>query len=1249
MKVLGLDIGSASIGWAVIEINDLLNSDIDILGMGIRVIQYNGTEASGFSEGTGKTKCSERTRSRQMRRQLDRWQLHREQLKELLFKYGFMQPEGKFEALSPLEVWKLRADAANPDCKLSLEEIARVLLHINHRRGYKHSKKDLSDSKETKHVAKINSRYKTIREKEQTVGQYFYQLLKESEVISSKGKKHVTYRVKEEVFPRIAYEEEVEKILNVQAVHYPNVLTDKVKDNLFNVIFYQRPLKSCKHLVSLCEFEKRSYKNVNGVEVFNGPRVSPNSSPLAQVCRIYEAINNIKLTNYRREKSKSIIQPSLFEDNEMISDLRKYSQEFIINDKEREEIFKFMNSHEKIKFSDLLKKLKLSESDGFKGDELITNGINGNSTYVKIAKALKNLPKAKQEKLLRFNLEFESKKDDVLVNVETREVLEVVSEEYLHEPLYKLWHTLYSIDDREELFECLRKKFGIEDQETLDNLFAIDFVKDGYANKSAKFMRKILPHLMKGRKYSEACEAIGVNHSRSITTEENDARELVGHIPQLKSGELRQPIVERVLNQTISLANAIKDRYGDIDEVRIELARELKQSKEERKKSSAALKDRKRKNEDIEKEIVKYGFAPTRRRIRKMRLLEESGNKCFYCGTPITPTQVLSGDGMEREHIIPISRYFDDSYANNVCSCRKCNNDKGNKTAYEYMSGKSESEFNSYKERVIDLFNSKTISKRKRDYLMMDGDEIPQDFINRNLNETQYISRKAMELLKKGFRNVYASSGAVTDFFRHAWGYDNILHDLNLTRYKDAGLTEEIENERNGQRSDRIKDWTKRLDHRHHAVDALTIALTRQGYIQRLNTLNTLYISNSQNIKYQAEKRNLEKWAAEQPHISVDEAKRRVDEISVSFKCGKKLTTPGRRYKDKNGVEHRTLVPRGSLHNDNVYGKILLPDGAKNLEYALKNPSLICNVQIREKIEELLSKHEGNVKAIEAYLEGNPIIIRGKNIEMVNCFKEEIVANYPISSIKRKDLDDDRIIDSHIKKVIEARFDEVGNDKEFERSLAERPIYSDPDCTNVIRTVRRKPKVPRSLVITQKDNDNNAIGFSRTDNNHHLALYCKADGEIEAKTASFWNCVKRKRYGLPIIIEDPQEAWDKLAEYEENDDIQELAASFPADDSQFIMSLQINEMFILGMSDDEWQDAVRNKDFRTLNKHLYRVWELSQKQLRFKSHINTNKDYSTVDSKTKQQYVKDPDNSFMKLNPRKVRVDLLGNIILPEL
>lgn len=1249
MKVLGLDIGSASIGWAVIEINDLLNSDIDILGMGIRVIQYNGTEASGFSKGLGKTICSERTRSRQMRRQLDRWQLHREQLKELLFKYGFMQPEGKFEALSPLEVWKLRADAANPDCKLSLEEIARVLLHINHRRGYKHSKKDLNDSKETKHVAKINSRYKTICEKDQTVGQYFYQLLKESEVISSKGKKHVTYRVKGEVFPRIAYEEEVKKILNAQAVHYPNVLTDKVKDNLFNVIFYQRPLKSCKHLVSLCEFEKRSFKNSNGVEVFNGPRVSPSSSPLAQVCRIYEAINNIKLTNYRREKSKSIIQPSLFEDNEMISDLRKYSQEFIINDKEREEIFKSMNSNEKIKFSDLLKILKLSESDGFKGDELITNGINGNSTYVKIAKALKNLPEAKQQELLRFNLEFESKKDDVLVNVETGEVLEVVSEEYLHEPLYKLWHTLYSIDDRDELFECLRKNFGIEDQETLDNLFAIDFVKDGYANKSAKFMRKILPHLMKGRKYSEACEAIGVSHSRSITTEENDARELIGHIPQLKSGELRQPIVERVLNQTISLANAIKDRYGDIDEVRIELARELKQSKEDRKKTSAALEDRERKNDEIKKKIEDEGFSPTRLRIRKMRLLKESGNKCFYCSTPITPTQVLSGDGMQREHIIPISRYFDDSYANNVCSCRKCNNDKGNKTAYEFMSGKSESEFNSYKERVIDLFNSKKISKRKRDYLMMDGDEIPQDFINRNLNETQYISRKAIELLKKGFRNVYASSGAVTDFFRHAWGYDNILHSLNLTRYKDAELTEEVENERNGQRSDRIKKWTKRLDHRHHAVDALTIALTRQGYIQRLNTLNTLYISNSQNIQYQAEKRNLEKWAAEQPHISVAEAERRVDEISVSFKCGKKLTTPGRRYKDKNGVEHRTLVPRGPLHIATVYGKILLADGAK-IKYALENPSLICNVQIRKKIEELLFKHEGNVKATEAYLKKNPIKVGDKNIEMVNCIKEEIVANYPISSITQRKVD--KIIDKHIQKVIAARFEEVGNDKEFERSLAERPIYSDPDCTNAIKSVRCKTGIKKdTLAITQRGNDNKAIGFSQTKNNHHLALYRTTDGEIEEKTASFWNCVKRKRYGLPIIVEDPHEAWNKLAECEENEDIREIAASFPEVDWKFIMSMQVNEMVILGMSDDEWEDAVSIKDLQMLNKHLYRVWTLSEGDFCFKLHINTTgKPNKGDDTETKtKQHIRCSVGALMALNPRKVRVDLLGNIILPEL
>ena len=165
---------------------------------------------------------------------------------------------------------------------------------------------------------------------------------------------------------------------------------------------------------------------------------------------------------------------------------------------------------------------------------------------------------------------------------------------------------------------------------------------------------------------------------------------------------------------------------------------------------------------------------------------------------------------------------------NKACSCSHCNKEKNNRTAYDYMSGKSEADFNRYVANIDTLLKEKKISRTKHDRFMMSQSEIPQDFLDRDLRQSQYIAKKAREILFEVCRNVYATSGSVTDFLRHTWGYDNILHNLNIKRYEQADLVEEVSYEHEGQthKELRIKDWSKRLDHRHHAVDALVIALT---------------------------------------------------------------------------------------------------------------------------------------------------------------------------------------------------------------------------------------------------------------------------------------------------------------------------------------------------------------------------------------------------------------------------------------
>lgn len=285
--VLGLDLGIGSIGWSLISINEN-NAPQEIIAMGSRIVPLSADDTSQFSKGQAITKNQDRTAKRTARKGFDRYQQRRENLTIEFRKLG-MLPDERLIKLPVMELWQLRADAATPGKQLTLPEIGRVLYHINQRRGYKHAKADESgDSKQRDYVANINQRYAMIIERGQTIGQYFAEQLKQSEIITEKGP-YYTYRIKEQVFPRKAYEAEFDQIMSVQREYYPNILTDEVINRFRNeIIFYQRGLKSCKHLVSICEFEKKEYKNPDGKIVYDGPKVAPRTSPLFQICKIWE-------------------------------------------------------------------------------------------------------------------------------------------------------------------------------------------------------------------------------------------------------------------------------------------------------------------------------------------------------------------------------------------------------------------------------------------------------------------------------------------------------------------------------------------------------------------------------------------------------------------------------------------------------------------------------------------------------------------------------------------------------------------------------------------------------------------------------------------------------------------------------------------------------------------------------------------------------------------------------------------------
>ncbi|RXM59503.1 type II CRISPR RNA-guided endonuclease Cas9, partial [Chryseobacterium sp. CH1] len=146
------------------------------------------------------------------------------------------------------------------------------------------------------------------------------------------------------------------------------------------------------------------------------------------------------------------------------------------------------------------------------------------------------------------------------------------------------------------------------------------------------------------------------------------------------------------------------------------------------------------------------------------------------------------------------------------------------------------------------LYDKGAISKAKYEKLQKEGSQIGDGFIERDLRNTQYIAKKSKEILFGITNSVVSTSGRITDKLREDWNLVNTMKELNLEKYRKLGLTETIINSK-GEEKQRIIDWTKRNDHRHHAMDALTVAFTTHNHIQYLNYLNARKMKNIKNIK----------------------------------------------------------------------------------------------------------------------------------------------------------------------------------------------------------------------------------------------------------------------------------------------------------------------------------------------------------------------------------------------------------------
>lgn len=1209
-KILGLDLGSTSIGWAYIEEKNNVKS---IKKLGVRIIPYSADEKDQFIKGQAISKNKDRTLKRTARKTNNRYKQRRVALLKTLKSWGVEVNKELMYSISAIQLYGLRVKALTE--KLSLEELSRIFFHLNQKRGYKSSRhssgEEESGKKLSDYLTELKDRKDYLDKNNITIGQFFYEKLQENPF----------FRIKQNVFPRECYIQEFTRIWDEQQKHHPTILTEENRKIIRDeIIFFQRRLKSQKGLVGECQFELHH-------------KVAPKSSPLFQIEKIWESINTISLTN-------------------------KYKEVYNLSIEQKQAIFHHLDNNEKLNYSELLKILGLKRTDGWYPNEQIKKaGLQGNTTKTKIAKELKVL-KIENPDLLQFNLKAESNQS---VNKETGEVLEfqMITPSFEKEPLYRLWHLLYSIDEPAQLINVLQRDYQFT-KEQAEHLSKIDFKNAGFGSKSARAIRKLLPALMQGIDYSKAAEKVGYNHSNSITKEENLQKELLTTLPLYKRSSLRQPVVEKIMNQLINVINSIinDEHLGKPDEIRIELARELKQSQDERNKAYSNTIETDKKHKAIRDRLEKEypGFKISRKVIEKYKLYEQQDGLCMYSGTKMELAQVLRGEGIDIDHIIPQSRLFDDSFQNKVLAYRKENEKKGNETAYDFMKSKSENDFNQYIERVSRLFESEKITKSKQAKLLMSGTEIPSDFINRQLNETRFISKEATKLLKQVCHNVHTTTGMVTDFLRNEWGYNEVLQQLNWEKYDKAGKTKD----------GKIQDWSKRDDHRHHAIDALVVACTSQSFIQRLNNLNSSQtreemldiIKGKVNDGWQKRKSLVEQHVQVLQPFNTQQVMEAVDNILVSIKPGKRVAAKG--LNKANG--QRPLTPRGQLHKEFVYGKIKRYSKEKlTLNARFTKANDIANEKEKKLVLERLKEFENDPKKAFKELDKNPIWLdaeKTKPLTDVTVWEEFYVIKYKLDqSFKKEHIE--TIVDEAIKRKIELRFREREGQKDHPlKNLENDPIWLDDKKTIPIKTVRRitdlKELVPLHSAsngitkpLSKKTENDKPVDFVSTRNNHHIAIYQTPDGKVEEKAVTLWEAVERKKLGIPVIVKLPKETWDTVLE--KGIDSQELLSNLPEQDWIFVTSLQQNEMFVFKMGLDEIKNEIESFSFKRISNNLYRVQKIAERDYYFRHHLETTVDDNKIGGEMLARQIGKVIRvkslkAFLELQPVKVKISSTGEI-----
>lgn len=1372
-NILGLDLGTNSIGWALIRQN-FENKYGKILGMGSRIIPMDQKVLGEFGAGNSVSQTATRTDYRGVRRLRERFLLRRERLHRVLKVLNFL-PEhyasqidfekrfGKFkeetepklvydnngfifknsfeEMLTDFKnhqpqllannkkipydwtIYYLRKKALHH--KIQKEELACILLNFNQKRGYYQLRgEDFEDEKnkvfvrlkvdkivdsgenikgkilydvyfengwkyekqivktedwigrtkefivtesilkngDTKRTFKaVDSEndwvaIKTMTEQEidkshQTVGTYIYEALLQNPKQKIKGK---LVRTIERKF----YKEELKQILEKQKEFHQelqcdDLYNDCVRDlyrnneshqlalskkdfvHLFidDIIFYQRPLRSQKSSISNCTLEYRRYKDKHGVEHTQYLKAIPKSNPYYQEFRLWHWIYNLNI--YRKEDDTNV------------------TKEFLNTIEDFEGLFEFLNDRKEVDQKALLK--YLLDQKYFKGKVLTAETEKYRWNYVED----KKYPCNETKKMISSRLEkVENISDDFL----TREIEQ------------KIWHIIYSVNDKTEYEKALKSfagKNNLDENSFFDAFKKFPPFKSEYGSFSEKAIKKLLPLMRLGKywdedeilKYSDVYfknieYLLGVlkqkdenisdddrqNWNKSINNklrEElenfqnaemesfqglrlhiaqyilygryseasmigkwNSADDLEEFLKEFKQHSLRNPIVEQVITETLRVVKDIWLKYGNgakdfFNEIHIELGREMKQTKEEREDTTKRITENENTNLrikalltemmndnsvenvrpyslmqqeilkiyeegilkseiEIDDDILKISkkAQPSSSDLKKYKLWLEQRYKSPYTGQ-IIPLSKLFTTEYEIEHIIPQSRYFDDSLNNKIICESAVNKLKDNYVGLEFIKkfggtivecgfGKNVKVFETgeYEDFIKKHYAN---NRGKRDKLLLE--DIPEKMIERQMNDTRHISKYISGVLSNIVRvedgtdeginskNIVPGNGKITTQLKQDWGLNDVWNEMILPRFERMNqLTNSTDftswNENHQKFLPTVplefsKGFSKkRIDHRHHALDALVIACATKDHVNLLNNQS----AKSDTKRYDLKKKLMkyEKVAYKHPKTGerierevpkhflkpwenfTVEAKNGLEKIIVSFKQNlrviNKATNHYEKYVEKNGVKIKERVEqtgtnwaiRKPMHKEFVYAKVNLPwvkVSNKEILTAIRKP---LDISFDEKKISNSITDTGIQKILLAHLEKYKGIIddRGKEIA------PEILAFTP------------EAIEEMNKNIIEL------NDGVFHQ-----PIFK----------VRVFEKGTGRFSIGQSGNKKNKYVEAAKGTNLFFAIYEDKSGKRSYETIPLNEVIERQKQGLSAVPLENEKGHSLLFHLSPND------------------------------------------------------------------------------------------------------------------